>query len=58
VITLAFSSVQQRGQSRIQTGGDNVPPVIVAQKVACMGHHHVGEMADIFLATTDETCSR
>ena len=56
VITLAFLlSCSSAAKRESTTGSDNVP-VVVAKKVAVSwGITKVGEMADIFLATTDET---
>ena len=56
VITLAFlASCGGAAKQDSKTGADNVP-VIVAKKVAVSwGITKVGEMADVFLATTDET---
>jgi hypothetical protein len=56
VITLALLvSCSSAAKRESTTGGDNVP-VVMAKKVAVSwGITKVGEMADIFLATTDET---
>jgi hypothetical protein len=56
VITLALLvSCSGAAKRESTTGADNVP-VIIAKKVAVSwGITKVGEMADIFLATTDET---
>ena len=55
VITLALLASCSSAAKRASTTGENVP-VIVAKKVAVSwGITKVGEMADIFLATTDET---
>jgi hypothetical protein len=56
VITLALLvSCSSAAKRESTTGADNVP-VIMAKKVAVSwGITKVGEMADIFLATTDET---
>ena len=55
VITLAFLASCGAGKHESKTGADS-SPAIVAKKVAVSwGITKVGEMADIFLATTDET---
>jgi hypothetical protein len=55
VITLAFLASCGAAKHESKTGADS-SPAIVAKKVAVSwGITKVGEMADIFLATTDET---
>jgi len=56
VITLALlASCSSAAKRESTTGGESVP-VVMAKKVAVSwGITKVGEMADIFLATTDET---
>jgi hypothetical protein len=56
VITLALlASCSSAAKHESTTGGDSVP-VVIAKKVAVSwGITKVGEMADVFLATTDET---
>ena len=56
VITLAFLASCGGAAKKASTTGADSTPVIVAKKVAVSwGITKVGEMADIFLATTDET---
>ena len=55
VVTLAFLASCGAAKHESKTGADS-SPAIVAKKVAVSwGITKVGEMADIFLATTDET---
>jgi hypothetical protein len=56
VITLALLASCASGAKRESTTGGESVPVVIAKKVAVSwGITKVGEMADIFLATTDET---
>lgn len=55
VITLALVMACGSTARRETTGADNVPAIVAKKVAVSWGITKIGEMADIFLATTDET---
>ena len=55
VITLAFLASCGAAKHESKTGADSAPAIVAKKVAVSWGITKVGEMADIFLATTDET---